>query len=108
MVDEYDDARRERDDAMERAEKNAASEWRSDAMVAIHSTARVRSELTSEDVWESGLEKPRNPRAMGPMMTRAKKRGYIISSNPVRYKPSKLRHMAPLKVWISQVFTHGA
>jgi len=104
------DARRgeqARDEALERVEDNADDSWKNAALRAICITAAQHEEFISSDVWPNinSDAAPREARALGPMMVRAKKNGWIEATNQFKLATMVSRHRAPQRVWRSLIFT---
>lgn len=74
------DAIEARNEAMARVESHSAP-WAAVAMDALRDVAKVRSIVSSEDVWACldarGIPRPVEGRAMGPVMARAVKQGIL-------------------------------
>ena len=96
-------AKAARDKAMRKVEAHAHQRWKDDAMDAIYRACRLLSSFTSEDLWKDGLAKPPEPRALGPMLTAAAKRGWCESSGNYVKGSSVSRHGAPIAVWTSKI-----
>lgn len=62
-----DEALAARDAALERVEAAADADWKFRANAAVLYVCMYFPEFTSEDVW-SVLDKPREPRALGPIL----------------------------------------
>ena len=102
---DFDGAKAARDEGMERAELHAKEEWKVRAMDTIFLVCRKQGAFTSEDLWRAGLPKPREPRALGPMLTAAAKKGWCKSSGNFVRGTSVTRHGAPIAVWFSKIQT---
>jgi hypothetical protein len=94
-----------RDRAIEQVEANAQPAWKLHCEAAIRWLAKTRPEFTTDDVWEMMHQRlnpmPREPRAIGAMMTNAAKAGVIAPTD--RYTPSARPecHRRPVKIWKS-------
>lgn len=97
-----DDAIKERDEAMERADQNAKEAWRIAALDTVYRIATMRAELWADLLWQDGLETPREPRALGPILVAAQKRGWIEPTD--RVVPSVRRHATIMRVWRSCIY----
>lgn len=88
-----------RDEALARVEAAAPVEWREAALSAVYACCRTLSRFTSEDVWQL-IEKPREPRALGPVLMRAVRLGYC---RPAGFVTSGMtsRHAAPVRQYVS-------
>ena len=78
---------------------NAASEWVEYCLDLIRNIARMNDRFTSDTVMLAMTRKPHDPRALGPVMKMAQKKGYIRPTD--EYRPSVRRHATPLRVWQS-------
>lgn len=97
------EAEKRRDAAIERAYVGAQPEWRTAASWAIYTVALQQPFLNGDEVWASGLPKPDEPRALGPMMTKAEKAG-IIRYLGNRRSESVTRHRGFQGNWQSLIF----
>tara|TARA_R100000808_G_scaffold20219_2_gene43808 strand:+ start:9177 stop:9500 length:324 start_codon:yes stop_codon:yes gene_type:complete len=101
---DFEGAKEARDEGMKRAEVNADPEWVEDALACIKKICERQRAFTSEDVWREGLPKPREPRALGPVLTAAAKKGWCKSSGKFVRGTSVTRHGAPVAVWVSEIY----
>ena len=90
-------SRAQRDEAMERVEANAEMEWKIEAKRALWRRIRTKQPFTTDDLWDDGLTKPREPRALGPIVATAKRKGYLIDTG--RMVQSRYRHATKVTVW---------
>ncbi|THA41784.1 hypothetical protein [Streptomyces sp. A1547] len=86
-----------RDNAIAQVDANADAAWKSYALGFIAELSGRLDEFTTDDLWDAGLVKPREPRALGPVMRRAAKRGLITTTG--QFRASRYRNCAPLPVW---------
>jgi len=63
-------------EAIEKVERGTDPEWRDAAKRALVEIARERQILTPDDLWDV-VERPREPRASGPIFLWARKSGII-------------------------------
>jgi hypothetical protein len=91
------DARKNRDAAIAQVDAHADDEWKRYALGFIAELSGQMAEFTTDDLWDAGLIKPREPRALGPVMRRAAKRGLIATTG--EFRSSRYRNCAPLPVW---------
>lgn len=94
-------ARKARDEAMERVQRNKEA-WINEAKWAIYKCAGDHSEFTTDDVWAMGLAHPDgDARALGPVMKMAQKAKVIEPTE--RFRPSRIvnYHAAPKRIWRS-------
>jgi len=107
MSKDDDDGKRGKDDGMGRADENANEAWKRAADEAVLKTAREKPVLTTDDVLErmpAGV-KTHEMRALGPVMLRAAKNGWIeksLHANRSTARPTN--HLRPLQVWDSLLF----
>jgi hypothetical protein len=74
--------------------------WRRRALLVIVGLARLQDELDAEDVWDL-IEKPREPRALGPIFLVLARRGFLRSLGPTPSASSS--HCHPLTRWRSLI-----
>lgn len=91
-------------EGMSAAERAADLAWRRRAQKAILKVARAKMRFTADDVWKTGLDRPREPRALGPEMNSAEISGIIVSTDDFKLTHQASRHRAPVRVWQSLVF----
>lgn len=101
------EARRQRDAALERVEDHAGEEWKDAALRAVEAAAHARREFIVDEVWRflpATVPGPREGRAMGPVMLRARRAGLIRATEMFRPSERVTSHMVPRRVWRSCVF----
>jgi hypothetical protein len=101
------EARRRRDEAIRRVDDAADPEWKAAAAWAVYYVCLTESLFTPDDVWASGLPKPREPRALGPVMLRAVKGGLCRKTGRVVPSQSPTQHRNYLNEWESLVYQGG-
>lgn len=102
MADEQLDllkAKQAGEEAIERVRKAAGREWVAHARSAVLNIACSRIEFTSDDVWEYGLPKPREARALGAVMAQLARECRIERTGAYRPTRQVSRHGAPIAVW---------
>lgn len=72
------DALEARDNALARVDAAAPSEWKERAYEVAYQVALRQDIFSSEDLWNAGLEKPPEPRAMGPLMLKVVASGLAV------------------------------
>lgn len=97
-----------RDRAIDRVETHADPLWFEDALDAVEHCARAEREFTSEDVAALIGRQTHEPRALGAVLRVAKDRGWCVPTD--RFVPAThpSRHMAPIRVWASNLFVREA
>jgi len=96
-----------RDKAIDQVEDNADEQWFTEAMEGVRWLAQQSTLFTTDDVWEylAGIPevKTHDHRAMGAVMQKAQKLGWISPTE--RYWQSKrpVAHARPIRVWKSQL-----
>jgi hypothetical protein len=93
------EATAQRNAAIAQVDANADDEWKRYALGFVAELSADLDEFTTDDLWDAGLIKPREPRALGPVMRRAAKRGLIATTG--EFRKSRYRNCAPLPVWAS-------
>lgn len=86
-----------RDNGMARAEEGAGPEWMARAEAAVMQVARTKAQFTTDDVWLV-LDKPREPRALGPVLHRLARAG-ILENVGFQKTVQASRHRAPVAQW---------
>ena len=94
-----------RDISMGQVERNAHERWKEAAIEAIRITATINDSFIVDAVWphiEEGVMTHEN-RAIGPMMARAKKLGWIEPTTEFRLSIVPSHHATPRRVWKSLI-----
>jgi len=95
--------RKLRDQALERVEGNAKADWTQQAFEVVTALARSGRPFTPDDVWAAGLPRPREARALGPVMMRAVKSGLIEPTGEWINSKQASQHATPVRVWRGKV-----
>ena len=90
-------ARAARDESIAQVDAAADAAWRVTAKTALWALIRTGAEFSTDDLWDGGLPKPREPRALGPVILAAKRKGYIVDTG--RMVQSRYRHATKITVW---------
>lgn len=98
------EAKEKRDEAIQLVGTWADSEWVGQARLLGQRLAHDLAEFTSDEFWRRGLPKPREPRALGPVMTSLVRDGFIEPTDRLVNTSQVLRHAAPVRVWRSRVY----
>jgi hypothetical protein len=89
-----------RDEAIERVDANANSEWKHVAYVTALEVAQRLHRFTSDDVWNALTNvNTHEPRAMGAVMKRLHKEGHITPTTDFITSTSPRSHGRPVRVW---------
>lgn len=88
-------------DVLAQVEANADTDWKSEALAAIESLAMTRAEFTTDDVWAVLTTSTHEPRALGALMRRASRNGWIRRTDRVRISVRAACHKRPIAVWES-------
>lgn len=81
-----------------------SQEWRDKAYAAVMKVAESMPEFSPDDIWDFGLEKPVEARALGGIMRSAKASGIIEKTGRVTPTRQKESHAADVTVWKSNIF----
>lgn len=92
------EARRRRDEAVERVGTNADDEWKRRALDAVRVLAESGQNFTSDDVW-ARVGSPREPRALGAVMRDAQRRELCVPTPDYRPSARPECHARPVRVW---------
>lgn len=93
-------AEQQRDDAMARVDGAADEQWRIDAWEFVRRYLSTHPFMCTDDLWDAGLPRTRENRALGPLIMRAARAGWIVKDG---YRPSTRRHLTPQVVWRSLI-----
>jgi len=96
------EAQAARSEGIAQVAAGADPNWASDAYDFIAEYAKTHPDVFCDDLWEAGLEMPREPRALGPVMLKASRDGLISPSG--NYRPSVHSKMGVKSVWKSNVY----
>ena len=99
-----EEAKLARDSAVDKVGSAAESDgWLEGALEAIRSVAREKAEFSADDVWDSGLEPPRESRALGAAFTILRREKVIEPTSQFKTTSRARRHAAPIRVWRSLI-----
>ncbi|QMP84606.1 hypothetical protein KGG93_gp61 [Streptomyces phage Endor2] len=90
-------------DVIENTYQATTEEWRAEAVEIITDLALTRPTFSADDVWASGLERPKNSRALGGAFQRARNLGLIEPTNTF-VKSIYDDHYGTRRVWRSTRF----
>ncbi len=100
------EARALKEEALERVERNANSEWKDAALKSVQHRARHCASVTANDVFadleQLGLHTHEN-RALGAVFQKAAKLGWIVKTDRTVPSTRKTRHSGDVRVWASQL-----
>lgn len=102
------DAMAAKEEAMRRVDEHADDDWKAAAAMAALEAAQSLPELTSDDVIERIPDSFRTHelRALGPVMMRAAKWGWIVKADRAgRNSRRSSLHASPRTVWRSLLYT---
>jgi len=91
---------------IEKVIRGTDPEWADRALDVVKQVAQGKDEVTADDVWEI-LEQfgdtPREPRALGPIFTKAAKSNWIIKTTQYRMSRRAVNHGRDIRVWRSNL-----
>lgn len=93
-----------RDHAIATVEAHANPEWIAYARWMVERVARANEFFISDAVWEAGLPKVSESRALGPVMLWAQREGFIVPTNTTRPSAQPGCHKMPRRVWHSSIY----
>jgi hypothetical protein len=102
----FDAALKARLEALAAVDDHAEPEWKDEALEAVYRTAVRLPEFISDDVWDSGLPRTREDRALGPVFMRAARLGWMRKTDRVR--PSVRSHLSGKPVWRSLIYAEAS
>jgi hypothetical protein len=94
-----------RDEALDRVERNAPDYWKSRAWAAIKQIAKTMELFTVDDVKKllADVPPPHEPKAMGAIMTEARKLGWMVKVGVVN-STSVTHHSGYVTQWKSLIY----
>ncbi len=98
-----------RDAAIDRVEAAAREDWKEVALMVVEVVARDRELFTTDHVWAvmPGDVSTPEPRAMGAIMRRAAREGYVTATDRHVLSNRPLCHRRPVRVWRSLIYREG-
>ena len=78
--------------------------WAAAAYAAVHKVAEGMSEFTPDDIWETGLQKPLDARALGSVMRKANREKLIEKTGRVQPTRQTESHGTDITIWRSLIF----
>lgn len=91
------------EEAIAEVDANSPELWKQAAMAAIEKVCRTKRYFTPDDIWSTGLEKPPNPRALGPRMQEAQKRDWCHPTGAFVPSTIPTQHSNPIREWESHL-----
>ncbi len=95
-------AQAERDAALAQVSENADDAWKAYAWEWLVAYLRAHATFFPDDVWAAGLSKPRELRALGPLVLRAARLRYITKTGQLRQRTRG--HATTAAVWRSEIY----
>jgi hypothetical protein len=99
--------------ALQQVAAHANPAWMDFALACVFACASTQQRFTSDNVDELLDAVPNSPsthekRALGPVFISAKRKGWIFPTNELKNSTRSSRHNAPLRVWVSRIFSREA
>lgn len=92
-----------RDAAVARVQRGADPGWWNACYRIVIDTATTTDAFTTDDIWQAltdaGLPTPREPRALGSVMSAAHRAGAITPTDNYRQSQRIKCHARPIRVW---------
>lgn len=82
------------------------ADWVATHLPIVAELARVKNTFTTDDIWPLCLNQPAAPRAMGALMSQAKRLGYIERTTQTVPSIRVECHARPIRIWNSKLFTN--
>lgn len=106
------EAQRRKVEAMDRVERHARPDWKTEVHHAIQRVAASQPFLTTDDVWfelskQSAVTTHEN-RAIGPAMTGGKRAGFMEPTDRHTTCKRPCRHGGTVRVWRSLIYRGDA
>ena len=97
-----DDVLEARNKGIEKAERGTDPEWGNRALEVVKAIAKNNVTFTADAVWEAlGPDTPRETRALGPILNRAQRLGWIVKSPQTVMSQRPVNHGREIRVWKS-------
>lgn len=100
IFDALESARR-RDAAIAQADAHAPEAWKERAFATVEAVAGKLPYFAADDIWNEGLEKPHEPRALGAVLIRAVKAGICEPTETWQHSRMPSQHRQPIRVYRS-------
>lgn len=94
-------------EAINRVHANADKQWLKAAHSAVIEIASRQQFFSTDDIWNTGLSSPREPRAMGAVMREAVRLGICMATDRTIRSTRPECHKRPIQVWRSRI-AHGS
>lgn len=82
----------------------ADHDWIELAYATVRHVAEQHSEFTPDEIWATGLQKPSEPRALGGVMSRARRHGLIEKTGRVQPTKQPESHGTDVTIWRSLIY----
>lgn len=98
-----------RDEGIAKADAAAKEDWKASAIAAVYVAAQTHDRFTTTAVWallakDASITPTREPRAMGAIMRKAQKNGWIEPTDKFLNTNRASRHRAPVRIWRSLLY----
>jgi hypothetical protein len=84
---------------------NADEQWKEEALAFVQAYLQQHPTLFGDDLWAAGLPEPRERRALGPVILRAARNGWMEKSGD--HRASHSSHGIPKPIWLSLIHQEG-
>ncbi len=99
----FDEALARRDAGIAAADEHADPDWKRLALDTLHAYLLAHPTMFVDDIWtDTDLPRPRESRALGPVILTAKRNGWMARTNV--YRPSVASNLSPKPVWRSMIY----
>lgn len=97
-----------RDGALDQVAEHANDDWVEYARYVIRHVARTRRTFIIDAIWEAGLPKPPEARAIGSIIRDLGREGVIEATQDFIPSAQRGNHCVPRRVWRSLIFEETA
>ena len=94
-----------REKSIAQVDEAGDDDWKAQAAAAIRRIASSQPTLTSDDLWRTGIARPRESRVLGAVMRSMRAAGVISPTDEFALTEQVSRHRAPIRVWASLIHT---
>ncbi|MDT7040838.1 hypothetical protein [Candidatus Nitronereus thalassa] len=98
-----DECQRRTEQALERVDANADEIWMAHALKVVERVAKAQYLFSTNDLWPH-LDQPREPRALGAVMSKAQAMKWIWATAGFTESNRPTQHRQPIRLWRSLIF----
>jgi len=98
----FEDVLSARSQGIQKVERGTDPDWGDRALEVVKVIAKSNDIFTADAIWEAlGADTPRENRALGPILNRAQRLGWIVKSTETVMSQRAVNHGREIRVWRS-------